>query len=145
ETLFDGVLQYEIARAWLVHGGARTTRYDDVRVNQGLLMLEHYFGNFSALVAWRPSRAFSVTAHSYELRGAYYYTDTSSVVFSFADGEEATNVGTGVVIADVRSYALIGKHDLEPGRWALRYALSYVKQGDFYNRRGLTLGVEYNF
>lgn len=145
ETLFEGVLQYEFAQAWLLHGGARTTRYDDVRVNQGFLMLEHYFGNFSASVAWRPARAFGITAHSYEFRAAYYYSDKSSVVFSFAEGEEATNVGTGVVIADVRSYAVFGRHAWEPGPWALRYGWNYVEQGDFYDRRGLTLGIEYAF
>jgi len=82
-------LQYELIPAWLVHGGVRTTSYDAERVNQGLLMLEHYFSSFSTAAAWRPTRAFDTTAHSGELRASYYYKDKSSVGVIVAGGKEA--------------------------------------------------------
>jgi hypothetical protein len=43
-------LQYEFARAWLLHAGAKSSRYNDARVNQAQLMLEHYVSSYG--LAW---------------------------------------------------------------------------------------------
>jgi YaiO family outer membrane protein len=139
-----GTLQYEIARGWLGHGGLKTTEFNNVRVNQGLLMLEHYFSDFSVAVAFRPSRAFGSTANSTELRGGYYYNDRNSVSLSLSDGREATSIGTGVVMADVQTIAVFGRHWLNQN-WSATYAVGHTRQGDFYTRNGITLGVDYAF
>ena len=141
---FGGTLQYEFAPAWLVHGGARTTRYDDVRVNQGLLLVERYVGAISFAAGLRPARAFGTTAHSGELRAAWYYSDRNSVSLILAAGEEATSVGSDVVLADVRSAVITGLHALNRN-WALTYAVGHTRQGDFYTRNGVSVGVQYTF
>lgn len=139
-----GAFQYEFTRGWLGHGGLKTTEFNDVRVNQGLLMLEHYFSNFSWAVALRPSRAFGTGANSTELRGGYYYGDRNSVSISLSGGREASNVGTGVVLADVRTIAIFGRHWLN-NNWSANYAIGHTRQGDFYNRNGITVGLDYAF
>jgi hypothetical protein len=50
-----------------------------------------------------------------------------------------------VALEHVRSLALVGKHTLGAGPWALRWGLHHVRQGDFYTRRGATLGVQRDF
>ena len=141
----DASLQYEFAPAWLLHGGLGNNRYDQVNVNQGRLALEHYFSSFSVVAAWRPVRAFGVDTASSEFRANYYYADHSFVGVSVSHGREATFVNAGsVVLANVRSAALTGRHEL-PRHWAIRYALTHTRQGDFHSRDGVQLGVEYRF
>jgi YaiO family outer membrane protein len=139
-----GTLQYEFARGWLGHGGLKTTEFNNVRVNQGLLMLEHYFSNFSWAVALRPSRAFGTAANSTELRGGYYYGDRNSVSLSLSGGREATSLGTGVVLTDVETIAVFGRHWLNRN-WSANYAIGHTRQGDLYTRNGITLGIDYAF
>ena len=140
-----GQLQYELAPGWLAHAGARHVRYDDARVDQLRLGLEHYAGPFSLLAAWSPARALGRDAGGFELRGAWYYGDDSSVGVIAARGDEATALGPGqVVLADVRALALTGRHALSPGRW-LVWGVNRTRQGDFYTRSGATLGLQLAF
>lgn len=137
-------LQFEFAPAWLMHAGARTTKYDAERVNQGLLMLEHYFSSFSVSLGWRPARAFDSTAHSGELRGAYYYGDRNSVGLILAGGKEATSIAGAVTLTSLRSAAIVGRHWLNRD-WAVNYSAGHTRQGDFYSRNGISLGLQYAF
>ncbi|KQT07684.1 YaiO family outer membrane beta-barrel protein [Ramlibacter sp. Leaf400] len=140
-----GNLQYEFADRWLAHAGARHTRYDNARVNQLRLALEHYTGPFSVLAAWSPARALGQGADTVELRGHWYYGEDSSVGVIASRGDEATQLGAGrVVLADVRSLALTGRHGLAPGRW-LVWGVNRTRQGDFYTRSGATLGLQLAF
>ena len=138
------VLQFEFAPAWLVHAGARTTKYDTERVNQGLLMLEHYFSSFSTALAWRPARAFDSTAHSGELRGAYYYGDRNSVGLILAGGREAASIAGVVTLTSLRSAVVVGRHWLNRD-WAVNYSVGHTRQGDLYSRNGISLGLQYAF
>lgn len=141
----QAALQWEFRRAWLAHGSLKRTRYDAVDVTLASGMLEHYFGDFSALVAVHNARAFGDDQRSLELRGTYYYAEGSSAGFIVAGGDEATTVAPGrVVIAQVRSVALLGRHALGP-RWGVRWNLHRVKQGNFHTRQGAGVGVEYAF
>ncbi len=138
-------LQYEFAPAWLLHTGYKSTRYNNTDVRQGQFMLEHYFASFSASLAWRPVSALSRRSDSFELRGSYYYGDKSMVGLILAAGQEATATGSqGVVLADVRSAALLGRHWLG-NHWALTYAIARTRQGSFYTRTGVRLGVQRAF
>lgn len=140
-----GGLQYEFRPAWLLHGALRTTRYAATDVDQASVMLEHYFGNWSALGAVHAIRAFGQDTQAYELRGSYYYGDASSVGLIASTGREVTQLGAGALaFARVHSLALVGRHALD-GRWSLRYGLHRVRQGDFYTRSGVTLGVQAAF
>jgi YaiO family outer membrane protein len=138
-------LQYEFAPAWLIHLGGKNTRYENDSVNQGTLMLEHYFSSFRLAAVWHPTRAFGATVHGGELRVDYYYGDHDSVGISVAAGEEAAAIDQrGVVISDVRAVGISGRHWMSPD-WALRYDLGNIRQGDFYTRNGVRLGVQYAF
>ena len=138
-------LQYEFAPAWLVHGGFRHTHYDNTDVNRLMLMLERYFGNFSTSVAWSPVRALGTRSELVELRGTWYHSEGGSIGFIASRGDEATQLGAGVVaLADVSSVALVGRHRLGPD-YGLNVALSRTRQGSFYTRTGLSVGVQRDF
>jgi len=141
---FGAALQFEFAPAWLLHTGARTTKYDAERVNQGLLMLEHYFSSFSASIGWRPARAFDSTAHSSEFRGTYYYGDRNSVGLIVAGGKEAASIAGTVTLTSLRSAVIVGRHWLNRD-WAVNYSAGHTRQGDFYSRNGISLGLQYTF
>lgn len=141
----DGTLQYEFAPAWLIHASLANKRYDSANVNQGSLMLEHYFSSFSASAAWRPVRALGVSSSSTELRGYYYYRDTNYIGVIVSSGQEATSINAGtVVLTDVRATALLGRHRLSR-QWAINYAITRTRQGSFYNRNTVRLGVQHLF
>lgn len=137
-------LQYEFAKGWLLYGGGRTSSYNDVHVNQSLLMLERYVGNYSFSGAWRAARAFATTSHSGEVRANYFYNDRSAVGLSFAVGKEAANIAGTTRLSSVSSAALIGRHWIDQ-RWAVTYALAHTRQGDFYVRNGANLGLQATF
>jgi len=138
-------LQYEIAPAWLINGGASRTEYDKASITKAMIGVEHYFSAFRAALAWRPSRADGVAANGADLRLDYYYGDLDFVGVQAASGKEAANIdGRGVVVSSVRSAGVTGRHGLNRN-WTLRYAVERVKQGDFYNRTGIRLGAQYAF
>lgn len=137
-------LQYEFAPAWLLHGGARSSSYDTATVNQAAFMLEHYVSSFSWLLGWRPTHTLGTTAHGVEVRGSYYYGDRNSLTLILAGGKEAASIPGGVLLTDVRSAALTGRHWLDR-RWAVTYGASHTRQGKLYSRNGINLGVQYAF
>ena len=139
------VLQYEFAHAWLAHGGYRHTRYDNTDVQRGTVRLEHYFGNFSASAGWYPVRALGTRADAFDARAAWYYAQDSSVGITLARGDEATQVGAGaIVMAPVRSVAVVGRHALGP-RLSLNWSLFRSEQGSFFTRKGFYAGVQAAF
>jgi len=141
----EGALQYEFAPAWLMQGGLSNRRYDTTHVDQATLMLEHYFSSFSASFAWKPVRASGVSSSSTEVRTSYYYSDASFTGLIFSKGQEATTIAPSlVVLADVRSTAWWGRHWLTR-QWAVNYALTHTRQGNFYNRNSVRIGAEYAF
>ena len=138
-------LQFEFAPAWLLHGGLKSATYAEDHVTEGSLKLERYVSDFSWSVTWKPVSALGSYAQSFEVRGNYYYGDRNMVGFIAAYGQEATSVAPEeVVLADVKSIALLGRHHLTE-RWALTYAITRVEQGTFYTRTGGRLGVQYSF
>jgi YaiO family outer membrane protein len=140
-----GALQYEFAPGWLLHSGVKTAGYENDRVTEGSLRLERYVSDFSWSLAWKPVHGLGRFAQSFEARGAYYYGNRNMVGLIAAAGREATSVAAQeVVLAKVRSLALIGRHQIG-ANWALTYAISRTKQGDFYTRTGGRLGVQYFF
>jgi YaiO family outer membrane protein len=138
-------LQYEFRRAWLLHGGIKHTRFDATDVEQASLMLEHYFGDFSALAGVHAARAFGERTEAYELRATWHYAEGSSAGVIASNGDEAAQVGPGTIaLARVRSLALVGRHAVNP-TWTLRWGLHHVRQGSFHTRKGASLGVQAAF
>lgn len=139
------MLQYEFAPAWLAHGGVNHRQYTDLATDQATLMLEHYVAAFSWAVAWRPVRTLGSEAASTELRANYHYADTSYLGLSISAGQEATQITPSTMaLIDVESIALKGRHQFTR-TWTFNYALSSTRQGDFYIRNGLLIGVQYIF
>lgn len=137
-------LQYEFSKGWLAHAGLRTSDYGAERVNQMHLMLEQYVGAASWSLAWRPTRAFATTAHSAELRGAWYYGERNAVGLSYARGKEAATTPFAVTLTDVRALALTGRHAIAPG-WTANYALAHTRNTGLYTRKGVSFGLAYSF
>lgn len=141
----ESTLQYEFAPAWLVHAGLGNRRYSTANINSASLALEHYFSSFSLSAAWRPVRALGANASSTELRGAYYYGNASLISLIASSGQEASTLNPNtVLLVDVRSTALLGRHSLSR-QWAFSYALSRTWQGGFYRQDTVHLGAEYIF
>ena len=141
---FGTTLQYEFRRGWLLRGGGKTTRYDEARVNQAALAVEHYFKDYGVTVSWLPTHVFGVTANSYAVQGVWYYGERDAVSLTLATGREANNVGGGVVLGQVHSAGIGGRHMLSQG-WSANYGANYTKQGDLYTRKGLNLGLAYSY
>jgi YaiO family outer membrane protein len=140
-----GNLQYEFAPAWLLHTGVGFKRFNDARVTQGSVMIEHYFSSFSAAAAWKPVSALGTHSTSTEVRAAWYYGDASSLALVLSRGDEATAVAASrVELADVRSLAVFGSHRFSPA-WSLTYGLARTRQGAFYNLNSVRLGAQYLF
>ena len=138
-------LQYEFRPAWLLHGGLRHTRYDSTDVDRASVMLEHYFGNWGVLAGLHSARAFGQDTRTGELRATWYYGDRSSVGAIASAGREVVETGpAATALASVRSVALVGAHALD-ARWTLRWSAHHVRQGGFYTRSGVTLGVQAAF
>lgn len=138
-------LQYELGPHWLAHAGAKESRYTDLTVAQGTLGLEHYVSVFSWALFWRQIQALGQTASSTELRGNLYYGDKSYIGLSYAAGQEVAQVsGSTLQLVEVQSVALSGRHELLR-RWFFNYGVSSTRQGDFYTRNGVRLGVQYLF
>lgn len=140
-----GQLQYEFSPAWLLHAGLKHSRYDNTDATQGTLGLERYVGDFSTLLAWHPTRASGTGASGFEWRGYFHYRDTSHVGLIASTGREAMDQAPGVVVVDdVRSLALVGRHALSAS-WTVNYALGRTRQGRFYTRNTASLGAQYTF
>ena len=139
-----GTLQYAFNRGWYVRGGVRDTRYVDQRVKQGTLALEHDFKDIGVTLAWLPTRAFGVTAHSYAVQTAWYYGERDSVNLTLATGREATPMAQGVVLGKVQAVGIGGRHAITPA-WAASYGLSYSRQSELYTRKGLNVGLAYSY
>ena len=140
-----GRLQVEVAPAWWLHGGIKHTRYSNNNVDRVDLRLEHYVGNFSHSLQWSPVRALGRTEQVVEWRSQWAPERGRSVGLIASAGREATELGQGAIaLADVRSLALVARWPLAP-QWSLTGSLSRTRQGDFYTRTGLGLGVQRDF
>lgn len=130
---------------WVAYAGARTSDFREGAVHQGTLALERYVGPFSVTASWMPSRALGASTSAASLRGDWYYADRSSVGVIAAQGREATRLGpASLVLAEVRTTALVGRHALS-GPWSLGWGVERVHQGDFYTRTGASVALQRAF
>lgn len=138
-------LHYDIAPAWIVHGGFKHTSYDAVSVNQGVATIEHYIDAFRLAASWRLTRALNATTQSKEIRIDYYRNDVDRLGASVAIGREAFTAGlSSVAISDVKSLVINGHHGFIKD-WALTYEISRTLQGDAYSKNGVSAGVRYAY
>lgn len=139
-----GMLQYEFAPSWLVHGGGKSLRYDAGTADGGTLMLEHYFASFSWALAWRPTWVLGTQTSSSELRLGYYPGETNAMTLSLSSGQVPLVAGTALLLVDVQSAVLGGRYWFTP-RWSASYALNSTQVTNLYTRTGIRAGVQYAF
>ncbi len=133
-------LQFEAARGWLLHGGARVNSYDATTVNQLSTGVEHYFGDWGAALTVFNSHTYSQNSQTAVARLSRYYGERNRVNLILASGREPTNLAGDIVNSDVRSMTLTGRHWVRQ-QVAVDYTFGTVRQGEFYSRTGGSLGL----
>jgi YaiO family outer membrane protein len=135
-------LEQQLGQGFGLQGGYRHTEYRTDTVDQGILGVERYWGDYrAAYTLYLSHLSGSSTVGSHLLRLDYYYAERSSVGLLLARGKEAENLGSGsVVIDNTHAAGIIGRHALTR-RWALSYELQSHDQDDRYRRNLLRVGI----
>ena len=144
-----GQLQKSFDGGWDVQAGLRRSRYTGVTADLKELGGERYWGDFRAAYTLYLSKLpDSGNASSHNLQLSYYYTGTGRdyLTLSVAHGRQVENVGaaSSVLISDVTSTSLYGRHWLTPV-WGLSYEATVEHQGSLYTRKGVRLGLRRAF
>lgn len=137
-------LQAEFAPAWLAHASVRQLRYDAVTVGQLAAGIEHYVGDWGMYAGIINSHAYAADTQTYTARLSRYYGDRDRVNLILANGREPVNIAGAVTTSDVSSATLTGRHWISQ-RVAIDYVAGVTRQGDFYTRRGASLGLTIAF
>jgi len=143
-----GHLSWAAGSGWVLSGGARFSEYtlNGARVLMG--GVERYFGSYRAaytLYNGKPEGESSASSHRLAF-DYYYYGERSRIGVALTWGREVEYVGppAGIVVSDVRAFALLGRHWLNAS-WALTWDLGTHEQGDLYRRTGGRLGLRHRF
>ena len=141
----DVRLQRRLPEGFLGAASVRRTRYDTTRVDRLALTAERYWD------AWRAGYTLNITDVAnagtpigHDLALDYYYAGLSYVGVRLTAGEEEAVEGQQLITSDVRAISLQGRHWLD-SRWALSWELGQHRQGDYYTRRWLQLGLRHAF
>lgn len=142
-----GKLQVSLGDGWDVQAGMRHSAYTLASANTGVLTGERYWGNFRAAYRLYLTRLQgSSTAASHMGQLAYYYSRESSLTLTVVRGRQGESLGPGlgVLLLDVRSVSVTGRHWLNAA-WALSFEAISESQGSLYTRRGISLGLRHAF
>lgn len=139
-----GEVSRQIGKGRFVNAGFRHSEYQSTGVSTPQIGIEQYFGPYRAAYTLRLPKFEGERTTAHVLQGNYYY-GKSNIGLSFSLGREVDLIAPGTVdVYGVRGAALSGLHYFNPD-WALNYRLGTTRQGDFYTRRGLSLGVRHDF
>jgi len=123
----------------------RRTEYATTRVDRLALSAERYWDS------WRAGYTLNITDVAnagtpigHDLALDYYYAGLSYAGLRATVGEEEAVEEQQLITSDVRALSLQGRHWLD-SRWALTWELGHHRQGDYYTRRWLQLGVRHAF
>lgn len=137
-------LTRELGGGWVGSGSIGHRHYRDADVDRASLGIERYVG------AWRWSYQLNLArlngrdSAGQDLRLAREYGERSEIGVLAAFGQEPTALGSRVVTTNVRALGVFGRHAFNP-HWALLWNAGSVRQGDFYTRHGVVLGIERRF
>ncbi|NYZ61875.1 YaiO family outer membrane beta-barrel protein [Luteimonas deserti] len=140
----DMRLQYAFDGGTVLASSLRRTRYPDVTVERLALAVEQYWGD------WRLGYTFNRTdvagnrVSGHDVALDRYYRDRDSIGLRLTSGSEDALQGTDVVATEVRALGLQGRHGFADD-WALQWGVGYVRQGAFYDRRWVQLGLRRAF
>ncbi|WP_217475749.1 YaiO family outer membrane beta-barrel protein [Stutzerimonas stutzeri] len=138
-------LQRRLPAGFLGAVSVRRTEYDTTRVDRLALSAERYWN------AWRAGYTLNVTDVAnagtpigHDLALDYYYAGLSYAGLRLTVGEEEAVEQQRLITSDVRAISLQGRHWLD-SRWALTWEVGQHRQGDYYTRRWLQLGLRHAF
>jgi YaiO family outer membrane protein len=136
------------AGGWVLNGGGRFSSYTDKDTRVWTAGVERYVGRFRAAYTYyngKPEDASSASSHRLGF-DYYYFDERSRVGVAVSWGREVENVGppTGIVISDVRSISLVGRHWFTPD-WAIAWEFGTHEQGELYRRTGGRVGLRHRF
>jgi len=134
-------------RGWNLQTGYRRTNFNTAKVNVGIIGVEKYFGNYRAAYTLSVANLEAVgTSASHRVQfNRYYGEQVSAIGFSGGFGRELESLGRrGVLQTDVLSGGVSGRHWFTR-RWGINYDFSLTRQGKFYVRRSLNIGVRFKF
>lgn len=142
-----GQLQAALGGGWDVQAGLRHSAYTQTSSDVTVLTGERYWGSFrAAYQLYLAKLQGSGTAPSHVGQIAYYYSDRDNLTLAVARGRQAESLGPGlgVLLVDVRSVTLSGRHWINPA-WAVSYEALTESQGNLYTRKGIRLGLRHAF
>lgn len=146
-NMLYGQLQFAFGDGWDIQAGWRHSQYNAASTNAMVLTGERYWGNFRAaytLYLVKMQSAGNAPSHRAQL--SYYYGEHDSLTLSGSRGRQAENLGpgSGLLLLDVRSINLFGRHWLSQ-HWGLSYGAVSEHQGNLYSRKGIRIGLRYAF
>ena len=138
-------LQRRLPAGFLGAASVRRTQYETTRVDRLALTAERYWDS------WRAGYTLNVTDVAnagtpigHDLALDYYYQGLSYAGLRLTAGEEEAVEEQQLITSDVRALSLQGRHWLDD-RWALTWEVGQHRQGDYYTRRWLQLGLRHAF
>ena len=141
----DVRLQRRLPAGFLGAVSVRRTEYETTRVDRLALSGERYWNS------WRAGYTLNVTDVAnagtpigHDLALDYYYAGLSYAGLRLTVGEEEAVEEQQLITSDVRAISLQGRHWLD-SRWALSWEVGQHRQGDYYTRRWLQLGLRHAF
>lgn len=146
EYSLNTLVHRSLPMGWGIAAGIRYNQYDTNETHTLTLLGERYWGSFRAaysLYRGKPQGASAGISHRVEL--THYYEPDSRIGFSMTSGREVERTGVDqTLVSDVNAFGIIGRHALNT-HWATNYELSSHRQGGLYMRRGLSIGLRYQF
>lgn len=140
-------LQRALPGGWDAQARLRHAQYNLASTDLLGLTGERYWGNVrAAYTLYLAKLQGAGTAPSHSGQVSYYYSDRNYVTLALSRGRQAESLGPGlgVLLLDVRSVSLSGRHWLTPA-WGLSYEALAEQQGNLYSRKGIRLGLRYAF
>ncbi|VXD03042.1 YaiO family outer membrane beta-barrel protein [Pseudomonas sp. 9Ag] len=138
-------LQRRLPAGFLGAVSVRRTEYETTRVERLALSAERYWDS------WRAGYTLNITDVAnagtpvgHDLALDYYYAGLSYAGLRMTIGEEEAVEEQQLITSDVRALSLQGRHWLD-SRWALTWEVGQHRQGDYYTRRWLQLGLRHAF
>ncbi len=138
-------LQRSLPAGFLGAVSLRRTDYETTRVDRLALGAERYWNS------WRAGYTLNITDVAnagtpigHDLALDYYYSGLSHAGLRLTVGKEEAVQEQQLITSDVRAISLQGRHWLD-SRWALTWEMGHHRQGDYYTRRWLQLGLRHAF
>lgn len=138
-------LQRQLRAGFLGAVSVRRTEYETTRVERLALSAERYWDS------WRAGYTLNITDVAnagtpvgHDLALDYYYAGLNYAGLRLTIGEEEAVEEQQLITSDVRALSLQGRHWLD-SRWALTWEVGQHRQGDYYTRRWLQLGLRHAF